>query len=129
MVDRWKDRLGRVDRAVDRVMSEAIKITPMLSSDYVAEARDNSRPIIETVGLLHIDRDEDHIGGDSRHIRNARIRLSPSRLEIDKNILPPGYDIRKDDAVEAVDKNLKFKIDWIDPQNPGRLVVMLAILE
>jgi hypothetical protein len=129
MVDRWKDRLGRVDRAVDRAMSEGIIITPMLSGDYDADQRDDSRPIINTVGVLHVDRDEDHIGGNTRHIRNARVRLSPSRLEIDKNILPPGYDIRKNDAVEAVDKGNHYKVEWIDRQNPGRLVIMLAILE
>lgn len=126
MTDRWKDRLARVDRAVDRVMSESIRITPMLSGDYSANARDHSRPIIEVIATLFVDRGETDIGGNSRHVRNARLVTAPSRLEIMKSKLPPGFDIRKNDAVEAVDKGEHYKIEWIDPRHPGRLVIMLA---
>ncbi|HML28957.1 MAG TPA: hypothetical protein PKE16_08975 [Hyphomicrobium sp.] len=124
MVDRWKDRLGRVDRAVDRVMSEEIVITPMLPADYATPARDEARPIIKTIGLLHVDRGENDIGGNSRHVRNARVRL-----EITKSILPAGADIRENDLVDATDKGEHYKVDWIDRQHPGRLVLMLSSLE
>jgi hypothetical protein len=126
VTDRWKDRLARVDRAVDRVMSESIRITPMLSSDYANPVRDTSRPIIEIEATLFVDRGETDIGGNSRHVRNARVTTSPARLEIMKSKLLPGYDIRKNDAVEAVDKGEHYKIEWIDPRHAGRLVIMLA---
>lgn len=129
MVDRWKDRLGRVDRAVDRVMSEEIVITPMLPADYATPTRDEARPIVKTIGLLHVDRGESDIGGNSRHVRNARVRVSPTRLEITKSILPTGADIRENDLVDATDRGEHYKVDWIDRQHPGRLVLMLSSLE
>lgn len=127
MTDRWRDRLARVDRAVDRVMSEAVRITPMRVGDFSGAVPDTDRPAFETDGVLTIDRGETDMGGNAARLRNVQLPTARAELQIIKTRIPAGSNLRKDDRVEALDQGLTFKVERVDRQHPGRLVLMLSI--
>lgn len=128
MTDRWSDRLARVDQAVDRVMSESVRFVPVREGDFSGATPDPDRPAFDAEGVLAFRRGEEDIGGNAAHLRNARVVTAHAELQVMKAKLPAGFDIRKDDRVEAVAKGLLFKIERVDRQHPGRLAFILSIV-
>lgn len=128
MTDRWRDRLARIDRAVDRTMSESIRFVPVREGDFSGAVPDPDRAAVDVVGVLTFRRGEDDLGGNAAHLRNARIVTAHADLQVMRAKLPVGFEPRKDDRVEAVDQGLTFKIERIDRQHPGRLAFLLSIV-
>lgn len=128
MTDRWSDRLARIDQAVDRVMSEAVRFVPVREADFSGVTPDPERAAVDTEGVLTFRRGDDDIGGNAAHLRNARIVTAHAELQVMRTKLPATFDIRKDDRVEAVDKGLVFKIERVDRQHPGRMAFVLSIV-
>lgn len=128
MTDRWSDRLARVDQAVDRVMSESVRFVPVREGDFSGVTPDPDRPAIDAEGVLTFRRGEEDIGGNAAHLRKARVVTAHAELQVMRAKLPAGFDIRKDDRVEAVAKGLVFKIERVDRQHPGRLAFVLSIV-
>jgi hypothetical protein len=128
MADRWKDRLDRIDRAVDRAMSETVRFVPVREGDFSGVVPDPDRVAFEADGVLTIDRGETDMGGNAARLRNARVVTAKAELQIMKSRLPPGFEPRKDDRIEAPAQGLVFKIDRIDRQHPGRVAFALSII-
>lgn len=126
-MNRWRDRLDRVDRAVDRVMSELLRIEPMRTGDFAGAQADPDRLAFEVEGVLTIARGETDMGGNAAHLRNARIVTAAATAQIMTVHLPAGAEIRKDDRVIAVDQCLVFKVERPDREHPGRLALVLSI--
>jgi len=127
MTDRWRDRLERVDQAVDRVMSETLQIVPMLESEYSSRQTDPARAAFEVEGVLSVERGDTDLGGSSRQIRNARVTTSKAELQIQTVLLVGRPEIRKNDRVFSTAKDTTFKVDRIDRLHPGRLAFTLSI--
>lgn len=128
MTDRWSDRLARIDQAVDRAMSESVRIVPVREADFAGVTPDPDRPAVDVEGVLTFRRGEEDIGGNAAHLRNARVVTAHAELQVMRTKLPAGFDIRKDDRVEVVAKGLVFKIERVDRQHPGRLAFVLSII-
>ena len=127
MADRWKDRLARVDRAIDRAMSETLAVFPMLAGDFTAAVADPDREAFEVDGVLTIHRGETDFGGVAEHLRTMQLRTARAEAQIIKTKLPAGAEIRKGDRIVAVDQGLAFAVDRIDTEHPGRLALTLTI--
>lgn len=127
MVDRWSDRLARVDRAIDLVMSETVRIVPQRASDFADAVEDEDRPAVNVLAVLTIWRGEADMGGDDNHIRNARVATQRAELQVQKSLLS-GLEIRKNDRVEAPAKNMAFHVDRVDRYHPGRVALSLSYI-
>jgi hypothetical protein len=124
-VDRWSDRLARVDLAVDRVMATPVRITPMLVSDFRGAVPDPPRPAFETEGVLTATRAETDGGGSASKVFPSRMTTHPTELQIMTAKLP-GYELRADDRVEALAFGDRYTISRIDRHHPGRIVLHLT---
>lgn len=129
MADRWKDRLERIDRAVDRAMSEAIRIVPMRVSDFRGATADPDRTAVTVAAVLTMGHGGDtDLGGSAQEIRASRVRTASAEVQITRSQLPAGYEIRKGDHVEAIDHGLTFVVERVDREHRGRLPLHLSIL-
>lgn len=128
MTDRWKNRLARIDRAVDRVMSETVRFVPVRDADFSGVVPDPQRLSFVVDGVLVIDRGETDTGGNALRLRNTQVRTAKAELQIMKSLLPPGFKARKNDRFEAVDQGLVFKIERIDREHEGRVAFVLSIV-
>lgn len=127
MVDRWSDRLAKVDQAVDRVMSETVRFVPMVVGPYAA-APDESREEFELLAVLYTGAGETDLGGNANNMMLSRVVTSRATLEVRKDIWPVGAEIRKNDEVDAVAKGRRYKIESVDRQHPSQLVFHLTIV-
>jgi hypothetical protein len=125
-VDRWSDRLTRVDLAVDRVMATPVRITPMAVHDFGGAQPDPARPAFETEGVLTATRAETDLGGGASRVLASRITTHPTELQIMTAKLPPGCELRADDRVEALAFGDRYTISRLDRHHPGRIVLHLA---
>lgn len=126
MPDRWSDRLARIDQAVDRVMSETVRITPVVEGDYSETAADPNRLAFDVEGVLVRGRGESDLGGNSRHVRNVRIVTADAELHIQKVLLTGLPEVRKNDRVSALAVGETYKVERIDRSHPGRIVLHLS---
>lgn len=126
MVDRWAARLARVDRAIDRRMSETLRVVPVVEGDF-GDRVDEERETFEVDGVLTIKRGETDLGGNREHIRNSLVRAGKAEAQITRSLLPPGAEILKNDRIIAVAKGLVWKIERVDTEHPGRLALELSI--
>ena len=126
MPDRWKDRLARVDRAIDRVMAETVRIVPVVEGDFGGAAADPARPAFEVDAVVTILRGETDLGGSAQHLRNVQVRTARAEAQIDRRHLPAGVEIRKSDRLIAIDQGLVFRIERLDSEHPGRLALELT---
>jgi hypothetical protein len=125
-VDRWSERLARVDLAVDRQMATPVRITPMITSDFSGAQPDPARPAFETEGLLVVTRGETDLGGNTSKVFTARASTHPAELQIMTAKLPAGWDIRADDRAETLAFGDRYTVAWLDRQHPGRIVLHLT---
>ncbi|HRD79032.1 MAG TPA: hypothetical protein PK264_24390 [Hyphomicrobiaceae bacterium] len=126
-MNRWADCLDRVDRAIDRVMAERLRIEPMAGGDFGGISPDPARSAFEVDAVLSIERGETDLGGNAQKLRNVQIRGARAEAQIQRRLLPPGAELRKDDRLLALDRGLAFKIERIDSEHPGRIALELSI--
>lgn len=126
-MDRWRDRLARVDRAIDRVMAETVRIVPVVEGDFGGVAADPVRPAFEVDAVVTIRRGETDLGGSAQHLRNTQVRTARAEAQIERSRLPAGVELRKGDRLVAVDQGLAFRIERLDGEYPGRLALELTV--
>lgn len=127
MVDRWSDRLAKVDQAVDRVMSETVRFFPMVVGSYAA-APDETRAEFELPAVLYTGAGETDLGGNANNTLLSRVVTSRATLEVRKDVWPVGAVIRKNDEVEAIAKGRRYRIESSDQQHPSQFIFHLTIV-
>lgn len=113
MATDWSGRLSRVDAAADRHFSERIKLIPLAGGRYAAGVADPNRQAATVRGRLHVGVHSSDLGGEGSRAWNTVIAAGRALAEITIAQLPQGYELRKDDRVEALDRGRVFIVERV----------------
>jgi len=128
MADPWASRLSRLDEAIDKHFAERLRVLPRApaAGEYSADQVDPDRAEFEVQGRLHIGRGQADLGGDGTRMWSTKILVGEAMAEISDARMPAGFEFRKGDRIEALDRGINFVVETADPHEQGLVVVKLS---
>lgn len=111
-----------MEPVLDAQMGERIVITPMAKGDF-RRGVDNTRAAIDIIGLVGF------VDPSSADIARLESRVAYEELEVEirREVLPVGAEIRKEDAVTLPEREWRdYKVGRVDKSDPGRLRINLV---
>lgn len=126
MTTNWAGRLSRVDAAADRHFSERLRLVPLTGGKYAAGVADPDRASAIVRGRLHVGEAIHDLGGESSTRWNAQIGAGRAIAEISLTYWPPGFELRKDDRIEALDRVRTFLVERAHPNEENIIRIELS---